>query len=79
MSNYTKTTDFAAKDALTTGNANKVVLGEDLDDEFNNIATAIATKLDSSGTTLTSITMAGTWTLTGTLGGSAGIIDGGTY
>jgi hypothetical protein len=48
MSNYTKTVNFAAKDALTTGDANKVVKGTEIDTEFNNIATAIATKYDSS-------------------------------
>jgi len=79
MSDYTKTTDFAAKDALTTGNPSKVILGEEIDDELNDIAIAIASKLDSGGSTMTSITMAGTWVLTGTLAGSDGIIDGGTY
>ena len=48
MSNYTKTVNFAAKDSLTTGDANKVVKGTEIDTEFNNIATAVATKLDSS-------------------------------
>lgn len=79
MSNYTKTTDFTAKDSLTTGNPNKVVKGSEIDDELDAIATAIASKLDTGATTLTSITAAGTWTLTGTLSGSDGIIDGGTY
>jgi hypothetical protein len=37
MSNYSKTTDFAAKDALTTGNANKIVKGTEIDDEFDAI------------------------------------------
>lgn len=50
MSNYTKTVNFAAKDALTTGDANKVVKGTEIDTEFNNIATAVATKYDSSST-----------------------------
>jgi hypothetical protein len=48
MSNYTKTVNFAAKDALTTGDANKVVKGTEIDTEFNNIATAVATKYDSA-------------------------------
>jgi hypothetical protein len=48
MSNYTKTVNFAAKDALTTGDANKVVKGTEIDTEFNNIATAVATKYDST-------------------------------
>jgi len=50
MSNYTKTVNFAAKDALTTGDANKVVKGTEIDTEYNNIATAIATKFDTSST-----------------------------
>jgi hypothetical protein len=59
MSNYTKTVNFAAKDALTTGDANKVVKGTEIDTEFNNIATAVATKIDSSGAlgTPTSVTL----------------------
>jgi hypothetical protein len=48
MSDYTVTFDGAGKDALTTGNANKVAKGADLDTDFDNIATAIATKYDSS-------------------------------
>lgn len=46
MSNYVKTVDFAAKDALPTGNPNKLARGTQVDTEFNNIATAIATKED---------------------------------
>lgn len=59
MSNYTKTVNFAAKDALTTGDANKIVKGTESDTEFNNIATAIATKLETSGAlgTPTSVTL----------------------
>lgn len=49
MSDYTKTTNFAAKDALASGNAGKVIKGTEIDDEFNNIATAVATKFDSAG------------------------------
>ena len=48
MSNYTKATDFAAKDSLPTGNAAKVVKGTEIDDEFAAIQTAIATKLDTT-------------------------------
>jgi len=46
MSNYTKTVNFASKDALTTGDANKIVKGTEIDTEYNNIATAVATKAD---------------------------------
>ena len=48
MSNYTKSTDFAAKDSLPTGNPGKIVKGTEIDTEFNNLAIAIATKADSS-------------------------------
>ena len=48
MSDYTKSTDFATKDNLTSGNPLKIVKGTEIDTEFNNIQTAIATKLDSS-------------------------------
>lgn len=70
MSNYTKTVNFAAKDALTTGDANKVVKGTEIDTEFNNIATAVATKADTS----TSLTAANP-SYTGTLTGGTGVIN----
>ena len=53
MSNYTKTTNFATKDSLPSGNANKIVKGTEIDTEFNNIATAVATKADTAGPTFT--------------------------
>ena len=46
MTNYTKATNFATKDALSSGNPLKIVKGTEIDTEFNNIATAIATKQD---------------------------------
>jgi hypothetical protein len=46
MSDYTKSTDFASKDALPSGNAAKIVKGTEIDTEFNNIAIAVATKAD---------------------------------
>lgn len=46
MSDYTKTTDFAAKDALASGNPSKVAKGTEVDTEFDNIAVAVATKYD---------------------------------
>jgi hypothetical protein len=50
MADYTKSTNFAAKDALASGNAAKIVKGTEIDTEFNNIAIAIATKADIGST-----------------------------
>jgi len=60
MSNYTKSTNFATKDALTTGNPLKTVSGTEIDDEFTNIATAVATKSNLSAPTFTGIPAAPT-------------------
>jgi hypothetical protein len=63
MTDYTKSTNFATKDSLSSGNALKILKGTEIDTEFNNIQTAIATKAD-----LTSPTFTGTPTLpTGTI------------
>jgi len=53
MSNYVKSTNFATKDTLPTGNSNKIVKGTEIDTEFNNIATAISTKADTASPTFT--------------------------
>jgi hypothetical protein len=55
MSDYTKATNFASKDSLSTGNPLKIVKGTEIDTEFNSIQTAVASKAD-----LTSPTFAGT-------------------
>ena len=59
MSNYTKSTNFAAKDSLLHGNPAKVVKGTELDTEFNNIATAVASKMDGTLSTFTFTETAG--------------------
>ena len=48
MSNYIKTTNFASKDSLPSGNPAKIVKGTEINTEFDNIAVASATKLNSS-------------------------------
>ena len=53
MSSYTKSTDFASKDALLTGNPLKVVKGTELDDEYNAIQTAVNSKADTNSPALT--------------------------
>ena len=86
MSNYTKSTNFATKDALASGNALKIVKGTEIDTEFNNIATAIATKADLASPTFTGTVVIPTATITtanisgGTITGitDLAIADGGT-
>jgi hypothetical protein len=50
MTNYTVATNFGAKDALISGNPLKGLKGAELTVEFNNIATAVGTKQDSTYT-----------------------------
>jgi len=70
MSNYTKTTNFATKDNLSPGNPLKIVKGAEIDTEYNNIATAVATKTDNSAAAITGGTITGITDLA--------VADGGT-
>jgi hypothetical protein len=70
MSNYTKSTNFATKDNLSPGDPLKIVRGTEIDTEFNNISTAIATKTDNSAAAITGGSIAGITDLA--------IADGGT-
>jgi hypothetical protein len=70
MSNYSKSTNFATKDNLTPGDPLKIVRGTEIDTEFNNIATAIATKTDNAsaaiaGGTINNTTIGATTASTG--------------
>lgn len=62
MSDYTKSTNFASKDSLSIGNPLKIVKGTEIDTEFNNIATAVATKADIVSPTFTGTPLAPTAT-----------------
>ena len=77
MSNYTKTTDFAAKDSLPSGDSGKIIKGTEFNTEFDDIATAIATKADLASPTFTGTVTIPALTFSGTL--STGTISGGTY
>lgn len=60
MTDYVKSTNFTSKDALASGNPLKIVKGTEFDIEFNNIATAIATKADIINPALSGIPTAPT-------------------
>lgn len=77
MSNYTKTTNFTAKDTLPTGNPAKIIKGSDFDTEFDALVTAVASKSNSESPTFTGTVTIPTLTVSGTL--TAGTITGGTY
>ena len=77
MSNYTKTTNFTAKDTLPTGNPAKIIKGSDFDIEFDALVTAVASKANSASPTFTGTVTIPTLTVSGTL--TAGTITGGTY
>jgi hypothetical protein len=86
MSDYTKSTNFATKDNLSSGNPLKIVKGTEIDTEFNNIQTAIATKADLASPTFTGTVVIPTATITtanisgGTITGitDLAVADGGT-
>lgn len=71
MANYTKTVNFTIKDTLPTGDSGKIIKGTEIDTEYANISTAIATKANTASPTFT-----GTVTIP-TLDGAT--INGGTY
>lgn len=77
MSNYTKTNNFTVKDNLPTGNPAKIIRGGEIDDELDNIQTAVNSKADLASPTFTGTVTTATATVTGTL--TANLIDGGTY
>ena len=60
MSNYTKATNFASKDSLSTGNPAKVIKGTEIDAEYTAIASAISSKSDSNSPTFTGTPLAPT-------------------
>ena len=65
MAQYVKATNFASKDALLSGDPNKIVKGTEIDDEFSAIQTAVNSKADLlspalSGTPTAPTAVAGT-------------------
>lgn len=89
MSNYTKTTNFTAKDTLASGNPNKIVRGAEHDTEYDAIAVAVNSKANTASPTFTGTvtiptlavsangTVGGTLTVTGAF--EAASVDGGAF
>ena len=76
MSNYTQSTNFATKDALTSGDPLKIVKGTEINTEFVNISVAIATKADLASPTFTGTPSlpTGTTAVTQTAGNSTTLL-----
>lgn len=84
MSNYSKTTNFGAKDTLPSGDSNKIIRGSEFDTEFDALVTAVATKSDTASPTFTGTVTVPNLTITGNVVVNLGsadtvTIDGGTY
>ena len=60
MSNYSKLTNFTAKDSLPTGDSNKIIKGTEIDAEFVAIAAAITSKANNASPVLTGTPLAPT-------------------
>lgn len=76
MSSYTKSTDFAVKDSLSSGNPAKLVKGTEIDTEFSAIQSAVNSKADKSNPTFTGTLTAVDIVMSGTF---TGTLDGGAY
>lgn len=55
MSNYSKIVDYAAKDALNTGDPLKLIKGTEIGAEYDAIAAAIATKANTASPAFTGV------------------------
>lgn len=75
MSNYTKTTNFTAKDSLISGNPSKIVKGSEIDAEFTAIETAVNSKSNSASPAFTGTVSIGGTALTSTAA-ELNILDG---
>jgi len=53
VTDYTKATNFGPKDALPTGDSNKIIRGVEFDTEFDAVQTAVNSKANSASPTFT--------------------------
>ena len=67
MTNYVKSTNFATKDNLASGDPLKIVKGTEINTEYDNIAIAVATKADTASPTFTGTVTIPTLALTNDL------------
>jgi hypothetical protein len=66
MTAYTKSTNFATKDTLTSGDPLKIVKGTEINTEFDNIQTAVNSKSDTASPSFTGTVTIPTVSVSGT-------------
>jgi hypothetical protein len=71
MTAYTKSTNFATKDTLTSGDPLKIVRGTEINTEFDNIQTAVNSKSDTASPTFTGTVTIPSLSLSGLTASSA--------
>lgn len=76
MSNYTKLVSYDTKDGLTSGDPLKRIKGTEIDDEFDAISTAIATKANLASPSFSGSVVISAGTITGIT--DLAVADGGT-
>ena len=76
MTAYTKSTNFTAKDSLSTGNPSKIVRGSEIDTELTNIQTAVNSKSNTASHTFTGTVTASVLAVTSnaTVGGNLTVV-----
>lgn len=60
MVNFTKATNYAVKDNLSSGDPAKIIRGSELDDEFNSLQVVTASKADTNSPSFTGVPTATT-------------------
>ena len=68
---------FSGKDALPSGDPAKIIRGQDFEDEFPDIETAVNSKLNSANPVFTGTLTGPVITITGVM--TAGSINGGNW
>jgi len=82
MSDYSRSTNFTAKDALTPGDPNKKCKGSEIDNEYDAVATAVSTKTNkvapAVASNIATLSAGGDLEDSGVTAAELSIIDGAT-
>lgn len=77
MTDYTRNTNYSTKDTLPSGNNDKIIRGTELQEEFDDIQTAVNSKANSTSPVITGTATAEDLSVSGTLNSTGTLeIDG---